>query len=76
MRTIVKAFSVGLLMFGLFMAWLPGEIGANEKSFPVIKAKELKELMDSGEKVFLLFSLSEFIYDQGHIPGTVNIPVH
>lgn len=38
-------------------------------------ARELKELIDSGTPIFLLNPLSEIEFNEGHIPGSVNIPV-
>ena len=37
-------------------------------------AEELKQLLDSGQRVFLLNPLSEIEFNEGHIPGSVNIP--
>jgi rhodanese-related sulfurtransferase len=37
-------------------------------------AEELKLLIDSGQPVFLLNPLSEIEFNEGHIPGSVNIP--
>lgn len=37
-------------------------------------AEELKQLIDSGQPVFLLNPLSEIEFNEGHIPGSVNIP--
>ena len=44
--------------------------------FPVISAKALKAKMDAGEKLLLLNPLSEIPYNEGHIPGSVHIPLH
>lgn len=41
----------------------------------VITAKEVKALLDRGE-IFLLNPLSEIEFNQAHIPGSVNIPLH
>jgi rhodanese-related sulfurtransferase len=35
---------------------------------------ELKRLMDSGQSLFLLNPLSEIEFNEGYIPGSVNIP--
>jgi len=37
-------------------------------------AEELKKLIDSGRPIFLLNPLSEIEFNEGHIPGSVNIP--
>ena len=39
-----------------------------------ITALELKGRMDSGEDLFLLNPLSEIEFNEGNIPGSVNIP--
>jgi len=44
--------------------------------FPEIKAPALKAKLDAGEKVFLLNPLSDIEFNQGYIPGSVNIPLH
>ena len=36
-------------------------------------AEQVKRLMDSGKTVFLLNPLSEIEFNEGHIPGSVNI---
>ena len=41
-----------------------------------LNASELKALIDSGEKVFLVNPLSDIEYNEGNIPGSVNIPLH
>jgi 3-mercaptopyruvate sulfurtransferase SseA len=43
-------------------------------AFKDYTAVELKQLMDSGQPIFLLNPLSEIEFNEGHIPGSVNIP--
>lgn len=43
--------------------------------FPVISAQDLKSKLDSGEKLLLINPLSDIEYGQGHVPGSVNIPM-
>jgi hypothetical protein len=43
--------------------------------FPEITAKNLKARLDAGEKIFLLNPLSDIEFNEGFIPGSVNIPV-
>ena len=38
-------------------------------------AEELKQMLDSGRQIFLLNSLSEIEFNEGHIPGSINVPV-
>ena len=42
--------------------------------FQKLTADELKEKIDSGENLFLLNPLSDLEFNEGHIPGSVNIP--
>jgi len=44
--------------------------------FPVISAQELKAKMDAGEQLVLLNPLSAIEFNESHIPGSVNIPLH
>jgi 3-mercaptopyruvate sulfurtransferase SseA len=44
------------------------------EAFKDYTAAELKQLLDSGQPVFLLNPLSEIEFNEGHIPGSVNIP--
>ena len=41
-----------------------------------LSAIELKSRMDSGENLLLINSLSDLEYNEGHIPGSINIPFH
>ena len=43
-------------------------------AFKDYTAVELKQLIDSGQPLFLLNPLSEIEFNEGHIPGSVNIP--
>lgn len=43
-------------------------------AFKDYTAEELKQLLDMGQPVFLLCPLSEIEFNEGHIPGSVNIP--
>ncbi len=44
--------------------------------FKTLTAKDLKDKLDSGETVFLLNPLSDLEFNEKHIPGSVNIPLH
>ena len=46
------------------------------KDFGNISVKELKAKIDAGEKLFLLNPLSDIEFNEGHIPGSVNVPLH
>jgi hypothetical protein len=43
-------------------------------AFKDYTAEQLKQLMNSGQPLFLLNPLSEIEFNEGHIPGSVNIP--
>jgi rhodanese-related sulfurtransferase len=43
--------------------------------FPEIKAEQLKAKIDGGEKLTLINPLSKIEFEDGHIPGSVNIPL-
>ncbi|MBW1741256.1 MAG: rhodanese-like domain-containing protein [Deltaproteobacteria bacterium] len=42
----------------------------------IISVQDLKAKMDAGEKLMLLNPLSDIEFNEGHIPGSVNIPLH
>jgi rhodanese-related sulfurtransferase len=39
-----------------------------------ISRDELKEKIDRGDRFYLVETLPEFMYSQGHLPGAVNLP--
>lgn len=41
-----------------------------------LSAGELKSMLDSNQELFLLNPLSDIEFNEGHIPGSVNIPLH
>ena len=45
-------------------------------AWPDMTAQQLKSLMDSGQEVFLLNSLSDLEFNEAHIPDSVNVPLH
>ena len=59
------------------MAILVGTISIGHANIKAdLSASELKALMDSHEKVFVLNPLSEIEYNEGNIPGSVSVPLH
>jgi len=65
-------FLLGLGIFVLGMGLiLPHIIRAAD--FPIISTQELKAKLDSGEKFLLFHALSDIEFNQGYIPGSVNI---
>ena len=63
-----------VFLFFLFVSGVPFIGWATD--IPVINVDELKTKMDAGEKVYLLNPLADIIYNEGYIPGSVNIPMH
>ena len=41
-----------------------------------LTAQQLKAMLDSGQEMLLVNSLSDIEFNEGHIPGSVNIPLH
>jgi len=41
-----------------------------------LTAKELKTMLDSGQDIVLLNPLSDLEFNEGYIPGSVNVPLH
>ena len=41
-----------------------------------LSASDLKDKIDSGATVFLLNPLSDIEFNEGNIPGSVNVPLH
>lgn len=63
-------------MFAVGLCWLIGTGIAWSADFQDLTAQALKAKMDKGEKFFLLNPLSDIEFAEGHIPGSVNIPLH
>ena len=70
MRYFTLPVCVSICMMTLSLFALPNTADA----FEDYTAVELKELIDSGQPLFLLNPLSEIEFNEGHIPGSVNIP--
>jgi rhodanese-related sulfurtransferase len=60
----------------IFLAGWLGLYGVQAATFPTISASELKAKMDGGEKILLINPLSDIEFNEGYIPGSVNIPLH
>ena len=43
--------------------------------FPAITAAELKAKLDAGKNLMLINALSDIEFNEGYIPGSVNIPL-
>ena len=71
-RIFVKC--VGFTVMTIFSLCLTSTVFA-EKKWETITAMELKALMDSGEDICLVNVLPKVIFNNGHIPGSVNIPI-
>ena len=68
-RVILLAVCLGLTLC------LTTSAGAGPE-FPILKPGDVKSLMDSGQQFTLLNPLSDLEFNEGHIPGSVNIPLH
>ena len=64
------SLGLGLLVLGMVLI-LPHIVRAAD--FPIISTQELKAKLDGGEKFLLFYALSDIEFNQGHIPGSVNI---
>ena len=49
--------------------------GGWAKQFPDLTAKALKAKLDGGKNFLLINPLSDIEFNEGHIPGSVNIPL-
>ena len=62
------------------LVWMAITVGTASIGQAVINtdlsASELKALIESGEKVFILNPLSDLEYNEANIPGSVSIPLH
>lgn len=65
--SLICGIALGALLCMTLQAW------AND--FPDLSASELKARIDSGEEIALVNPLSEIIFNQGFIPGSLNIPL-
>jgi len=54
--------------------WVAPALGAAD--FPVISTADLKAKLDAKEPLLLLNPLSDIEFNEGYIPGSVNIPLH
>ncbi len=63
-----------LLLLGAVFAGAGSTARADE--FPSMSPQELKSLTDSGQPCFLLNPLSDLEFGEGHIPTSVNVPLH
>ncbi|MBI5556684.1 MAG: hypothetical protein HY885_03530 [Deltaproteobacteria bacterium] len=75
-----RAFSyrvcLGLLLMSLLA--LPWPVSAGEKTmdgYQEITAFELKQMLDSGQRVVVVNVLSEIEFNCQHISGSINIPI-
>lgn len=69
LRTLAVGFIVLALLAG-------GTVYSSETEFKNLSAHDLKQLIDSGNRVLLLNPLPKLMFRQGHIPGSVNIRWH
>ncbi len=70
-RCYMKKVLVPLLSLLLALIFLPCQ--AAESEFEELKAQQVKELLDSGQEIVLLNGVSDIMYNQGFIPGSLNV---
>lgn len=71
MRSRIDVSRVALILLGLF--WLTAQHAA-AADFKFISTDEVKRKLDSGEKFLFVNALSPIEFDEGTIPGSINIP--
>lgn len=64
-----------ILIGSVLAVWLVAAT-TRASNFVDISAQELKARTDSDRSVFVLNPLSDIEFNEGHIPGSVNIPLH
>lgn len=66
-----------LLSLGLLLLVAPFVLTDLVKAddFKTISAEVLKAKMDAGGEIFLLNPLSDIEFSEGHIPGSINVPL-
>ena len=67
----MKKFLVPLLSLLLALAFLPCQ--AAESEFEELKVQQVKQLLDSGQDMILLNPVSDIMYNQGFIQGSLNV---
>ena len=72
MRITNKFILGSLVIVGLLISSHTGLAS----DFTAISAEELKAKMDAGQEFMLLNPLSDIEFNEMHIPGSVNIPLH
>jgi rhodanese-related sulfurtransferase len=68
-----KSSAIGILV--LFMAIAGWHLHASCEEAQIISVQEVKAMVDSGEEITLLNPLSDILFNEGNIPGSVNIPL-
>ncbi len=66
---------LGAGMFLLFMLIASYPFHASGEEPRIMSVQELKTRLDAGEKVTLINPLSDILFNEGNIPGSVNIPL-
>lgn len=69
----MKRFTIIVFIALIIVAAYSAAASSTGDAFPDMTARELKKLMDSDSEVFLLNPLADIIFNQGFIPGSVNI---
>jgi hypothetical protein len=69
---LVAVTAAAFLLLGSVL--FVGAVGAAQ--FRDLSAQDLKAKLDGGEPLLLINPLSDIEFNEAHIPGSVNIPVH
>ncbi len=68
-------FKLPLIVCAFWMGWVGvAPIDAHEK-WHTIPTEELAAKIDQGEDICLINVLPKIIYDDRHIPGSINVPI-
>ncbi len=70
----MRKISILFAMILMAMLMVPQVAVSQGAQFPVISAGDLKAEMDSGKDVFIVDARSRDEYNQGHLPGALNVP--
>ena len=67
--------NVPLILGALWIVWVGvTPIGAHEK-WHTISTEELAAKIERGDEICLINVLPKIIYDDRHIPGSINVPI-
>jgi rhodanese-related sulfurtransferase len=68
-----KTGSIFTVIVIVVLMGMPGKLWADEVQ--PISLQELRTRLDSGEEIALVNPLTDILFNEGHIPGSVNVPL-